>query len=405
MINIKTMNLNILNTYKNFHIRIFLIFSFIGIILRVWISQFGSNFDFAMWQINLDIFKEGKSIWHEGMYAYGSPWIYTLYILDSISLPFLENNSFIQNIPGSFYRFKIVIFLSFIDISIFYLLYKNYSLKIGLLYLINPISIILTGHHNAFNNYAILFGFLAVLNYGDLNSKDLSFKKIFSLFLFGLSISIKHILIFFPIWWAFKEKKIINKILIISISYMTFIVLFIPFYEDFQKIIYNILYLGRHETGPFWKMFLPELLHRYFNFFTLASLLLIVLGIFLVNKKLKESFYLYLIATTAFAPQMYTQYLFIPLIAIAIYWNFKLIIFTTITFFLFLVDGDQLNIQFLREIFNWDLRSTRIVFYPLVLILMIEFFERSIGANKFFNQINLFKKLIIDKLKKSLSLK
>ena len=399
------MNFKILNKYKNYNLNTFLIFSFIGIILRVWISQFGSNFDFTAWQNNLDIFKEGKSIWHEGLYAYGSPWIYTLYILDSISIPFLESNSFIQNIPGTFYRFKIVIFLSIIDVSIFYLLYKNYSLKIGLLYLINPISIILTGHHNAFNNYAILFGFLAILNYGDLNSKEISFKKIFSIFLFGLSISIKHILIFFPIWWAFKEKKFINKFLIISISYITFIVLFFPFYEDFQKIIYNILYLGRHETGPFWKMFLPDILSGYLNFFTLASLLLIFLGFFLVNKKLKDSFYLYLIATTAFAPQMYTQYLIIPLIAIAIYWNFKLIIFTIITTFLFLIDGDQLSIQYLRELFNWDLRSTRIVFYPLVLILTIEFFERSFGSKKFYNQINLVKRLIIDKVKKSLSMK
>ncbi|MDC3207965.1 hypothetical protein OA967_01555 [Candidatus Pelagibacter sp.] len=399
------MNFKILNKYRNYNLNTFLIFSFIGIILRVWISQFGSNFDFAMWQINLEIFKEGKSIWHEGMYAYGSPWIYTLSILDSISLHFLENSSFIQNIPGTFYRFKIVIFLSLIDVSIFYLLYKNYSLKIGLLYLINPISIILTGHHNAFNNYAILFGFLAILNYGDLNSKEISFKKIFSIFLFGLSISIKHILIFFPLWWAFKEKKFMNKILIISISYLTFIVLFFPFYEDFQKIIYNILYLGRHETGPFWKMFLPEILNRYLNFFTLASLLLIFLGFFLVNKKLKDSFYLYLIATTAFAPQMYTQYLLIPLIAIAIYWNFKLTIFTIITTFLFLIDGDQLSIQYLRELFNWDLRSTRIVFYPLVLILMIEFFERSFGYKNFYNQINLVKNSIIDKVKKSLSMK
>ena len=399
------MNFKILNKYKNYNLNTFLIFSFIGIILRVWISQFGSNFDFTAWQNNLDIFKEGKSIWHEGLYAYGSPWIYTLYILDSISIPFLESNSFIQNIPGTFYRFKIVIFLSMIDVSIFYLLYKNYSLKIGLLYLINPISIILTGHHNAFNNYAILFGFLAILNYGDLNSREISCKKIFSIFLFGLSISIKHILIFFPIWWAFKEKKFINKFLIISISYITFIVLFFPFYEDFQKIIYNILYLGRHETGPFWKMFLPDILSGYLNFFTLASLLLIFLGFFLVNKKLKDSFYLYLIATTAFAPQMYTQYLIIPLIAIAIYWNFKLIIFTIITTFLFLIDGDQLSIQYLRELFNWDLRSTRIVFYPLILILTIEFFERSFGSKKFYNQINLVKRLIIDKVKKSLSMK
>ena len=117
------------------------------------------------------------------------------------------------------------------------------------------------------------------------------------------------------------------------------------------------------------------------------------------------SFVLYLIATTAFAPQMYTQYLIIPLIAIAIYWNFKLIIFTIITTFLFLIDGDQLSIQYLRELFNWDLRSTRIVFYPLVLILTIEFFERSFGSKKFYNQINLVKRLIIDKVKKSLSMK
>ena len=226
------------NNYKNFNLNTFLILSLIGLILRVWISQFGSNFDFAMWQGNLDLFKKGKSIYEFGNYGYSTPWIYTLYILDSISFPFLENTQFIQNIPGTFYRFKIVLFLSLIDIYIFYLLYKNYSLKIGLLYLINPISIILTGHHNAFNNYAVLFGFLAILNYGKFDERELSLKKIFSILLFGISISIKHILIFFPIWWAFKEKRLINKILIIIIPYLFFIISFTPFLpDDFQNII------------------------------------------------------------------------------------------------------------------------------------------------------------------------
>ena len=393
------MNFIHINKYKNFNLNLFLLFSLIGIILRVWISQFGSNFDFEVWENNLEIFKQGKSVWSEGLYSYGSPWLYTTYILDSISLPFLENNSFIQSIPGTFYRFKIVIFLSLIDVSIFYLLYKNYSLKVGLIYLINPISIILTGHHNAINNYAILFGFLAILTYGDLNNREITLKKIFSLFLFGLSLSIKHILIFFPIWWAFKEKRLINKILIIIIPYLTFVIFFAPFFsEGFQKIIYNILYLGRSETGPFWKMILPDIFDRHLNFFTLASFLLIFLGFFLVNKNLKNSFYLYLIATIAFAPQMYTQYLFIPLVAIAVYWNVKLAIFTFITSFLFLVDGDQLNIQYLRELLNWDLRSTRIVFFPLILILIIEFFEKLIGSKKFYSYIkkifNFFKKKI-----------
>tara|TARA_B100000965_G_scaffold182448_1_gene152264 strand:- start:2265 stop:3497 length:1233 start_codon:yes stop_codon:yes gene_type:complete len=410
------MNFKSINKYKEYNLNVFLIFSLIGIILRIWISQFGSNFDFAMWQANLDIFKQGKSIHKEGMYGYGSPWIYTLYILDSISLPFIENNSFIQSIPGTFYRFKIIIFLSLIDVSIFYLLYKNYSLKVGLIYLINPISIIMTGHHNALNNYALLFGFLAVLSYGNLNEKNITFQKVFAIFLIGLSISIKHILFFFPIWWAFKEKRLINKVLIIAIPYFVFTILvFGPFYpDDFHKQVDDLLHLGRHETGPFWKLFLSEIFHRQLNifnfninvsYFKLTCLLLVILGFFMVNKNLKNSFYIYLLATVAFAPQMYTQYLYIPLIAISIYWNNKLAVYTLITSLLFLVDGDQLNIQFFAELLNWDLRSTRIVFYPLILILIIEFFEQSIGSKKFYSQINLVKKMIIDKVKKSLIFK
>ena len=102
---------------------------------------------------------------------------------------------------------------------------------------------------------------------------------------------------------------------------------------------------------------------------------------------------------------MYTQYLYIPLIAISIYWNNKLAVYTLITSLLFLVDGDQLNIQYFAELLNWDLRSTRIVFYHLILILIIEFFEQSIGSKKFYSQINLVKKMIIDKVKKSLIFK
>ena len=407
------MNNKIPNRNEEFNYKIFLSFSLIAILLRIWISQFGSNFDFAMWQANLDIFKQGKSIHQDGMYGYGAPWIYTLYILDLITIPYFENSNFIQNLPGNFYRFKIVVFLSLIDICIFYLLYKKYSLKVGLIYILNPISIILSGHHNHLNNYALLFGFIAVLLYENLNQKKATFKKVFLFILIGFSISIKHILLFFPIWFAFKEKKIKDKILIIIITYFAFIVFtFGPFYpDDFYYQIDNFLNLGKHETGPFWKMFLSEIFHRSINifdlkidvnYFNLYFLLIIFLGFFMINKKLVDIFFIYLIAVVAFAPQMYTQYLFIPLIAICIYWNFKLAIYVLITSLLFLIDSDQLNIKIFSELLNWDLRSTRIVFYPLIIILIIEFFEKTIGPKKFYQQINLLKKNIIDKVKKSL---
>ncbi len=49
----------------------------------------------------------------------------------------------------------------------------------------------------------------------------------------------------------------------------------------------------------------------------------------------------------------------------------------------FLVDGDQLHIEFLRDFFDWDIRSTRISFYPIILILLVGFIEKSIGSKKF----------------------
>jgi len=388
------------NQRFNYELNLFILFVFVGFFLRVWICQFGSNMDFALWQANLDLFKEGKSIYEFGNYAYATPWIYTLYILDALSIPILENTKFVQSIPGEFYRIKIVLFLSIIDFLIFYLLYKNYSLKIGLLFFLNPIIIIITGHHNQFSQFAILFGFLSVLLYED---KELKYRLFISAALLGVSIAIKHILIFFPIWWAFKEKKLINKILIVSIPYAIFILSFLPFLiNDLAFIIDKLCCFGKRTDGPFWGMFGSKIIHMYLDLQTLYSLILLGLGIILVEKKLRESFYFYLMALVIFSSMMYTQYLAIPIIAIAIYWNWKYLIYTLLTFAVFLVDGDQLKIEYLREIFDWNLRATRIAFYPIILVLFIAFLEEIIGKKKFYSFTNKIIKFVSQKIKSSI---
>tara|TARA_B100001741_G_scaffold242113_1_gene203149 strand:- start:86 stop:1276 length:1191 start_codon:yes stop_codon:yes gene_type:complete len=391
------------NQRFNYELNLFILFVFVGFFLRVWICQFGSNMDFASWQANLDLFKEGKSIYEFGNYTYATPWIYTLYILDTLSFPVLENTKFVQNIPGEFYRIKIVIFLSFIDFLIFLLLFRNYSLKIGLLFFLNPISIIITGHHNQFSQYAILFGFLSILLY---ENKNINKRILISSLLLGISLAVKHILIFFPLWWAFKEKKIINKIIVIVVPYSIFILSFFPFLiNEFQYIYENVLINWKREDGPFWGMFGPKIIHMYFSLQTLFSLLLVILGFLFVDKKLKESFYFYLMAVVIFSSMMYTQYLVIPLIALAVYWNWKFLLYTLLTFLLFLVDGDQLNLEFLRDIFEWDLRATRIAFYPIILVLFIAFLEETIGKKKFYTFTNKIIKFVSQKIRSSIKFK
>jgi len=378
----------------------FILFSFIGFLLRIWVSQFGYNQDFSSWQHNLSLYLQNKSVYEFGNYIYSPIFLYVLSILDYISIPLLENSSFVKNIPGSIFRIKIIIFLSFLDFFIFLTLYKKYSLKIGLLFFLNPICIIITGHHNQFNNFGILFGFLAVLLY---QRDSTNFKFVLPLIIMGFSLAAKHILIFFPFWWAFKEKLLIKKFFILFIPYSIFILSFWQFLPgDSDNVLNNVLYGWRHSTGPFWGMFAPKIIHMYFDLQTLFGLILIGLGFLLVNKSLKESFFLYLMAVVIFSSMMYTQYLVIPVLALAIYWNWKFLIFTILTFLIFLVDGDQLNIHFLREFLHWDLRSTRISFYPIILILLIGFVEISLGSKKFnlnLKKIYLFFK---DKIKSSL---
>ena len=53
------------------------------------------------------------------------------------------------------------------------------------------------------------------------------------------------------------------------------------------------------------------------------SIILIALGFVFENKQLRESFFLYTMAVVAFSSMMYTQYLAIPLIALAVFWNWK----------------------------------------------------------------------------------
>ena len=102
---------------------------------------------------------------------------------------------------------------------------------------------------------------------------------------------------------------------------------------------------------------------------------------------------------------MYTQYLVIAALPIAIFWNFKYLLFSFLTFCLFLVDGDELNIRIISELLNWNLRSTRIAFYPIILILLIGFLENSFGKNKFKNYTKKAIFYILSKIKSQFSFK
>ena len=170
---------------KNINLHIIL-FAILGFALRIVVSNYGYNHDFIMWQKNLELFKNGESFYAYGKYNYSPLWVNLLFLLDSISLPFIDNQSI--------FRIKVVLLLSLIDFFIFFLICKNYSTKIGLLFFLNPISIFITGFHNQFDNIAILLAFIAILLYEKYKN---NFQLLITLIIFGISICAKQIFFFF----------------------------------------------------------------------------------------------------------------------------------------------------------------------------------------------------------------
>ena len=175
----KTINFNNKNLIYFFSVVL------IGVILRILIAQKGHSIDTEHWRFLADYKVFNGPLWEFGSNAYGPIWVHVLYVLDKIyffSLNELES-----------LKWKIVIFLTFIDFLIFFLLMKNYSLKIATLFFLNPISIFLTGFHNGFENFAILIAFVAILCYSKIKN-NVGFWA--CIILLGISLTTKHILFF-----------------------------------------------------------------------------------------------------------------------------------------------------------------------------------------------------------------
>jgi len=353
----------------------FLFIGILGLALRLAFSDYGFMYDATGHKMNLDIYIHNGNIYDSGRYNY-SPigWLNITYLLDKI--PFYITNDFES------LRIKITLFLSIIDFIIFIILNRLYSLKIGSLFYLNPISIYISGFHQQFGNVAILICFVGVLIYEKYkNNTGFYLCSI----LIGFSLCIKHLMIFFPFWLAFKEKIWKKKILIILIPISIFFASFINYYnaESFDKIVSFVFSYSSFNNYPFWSIFTPQFLYNYIGAKNLYFLTLMLLGLFFQEKNIRETFYFYLICLVTFSSGIANQYLALPLIALAVFWNRYYFLFSLISFLFFLIDSNGLNLEFLSELISWSDKKDRIAYKIIIFFLTLGLLENIFGKNKF----------------------
>jgi len=375
----------------------FWIVIFTGLFSRVLISQQGYNFDFESYRLVTDLFQNGEDFYITGRYNYAPVWIHILNFLDS--LPDFNLDSFDP------LRIKVVLLLSFVDLFIFFLLRREHSFLIATFFFLNPISIFITGFHNQFDNLAVLVGFIAILMY-EKNNKNFGFFICCTLL--GLSLCIKHVLFFIPIWLAFKERNFLKKVLIIFIPYMLFLTSFV-FYipEHFDSILKNVFQYSSFNNGPFWNIYVPYVVKFFIPIKILFIASLFLFGLFIKNRSLKDIFYFYLLAVVVFSSAASNQYFAIPLIAIVIFWNRFYAAYTLVCVLLFLIDESSLKIGWLVNLFNWDFTYSRYLYHVIIFVLSIGFLETLISKkklNRIFSKIFEIIKLVLLNLKEQFTI-
>jgi hypothetical protein len=297
---------------------VLIVLAVLGVLIRYGVAFLGHNYDMESWKIVANLINEGKNVYaHTWRYPYAPIWCYVLAMLDVIGAhlphPYLD------------FRHLVSLFLSFVDVGIFVILVRNKRFLASAIFILSPISILITGYHSQFDNLAIFVALLgaSILKYNEGGDGVMATKHVvlFSLFL-ALSITIKHVFIFFPIWMAFKSKKWTHRILFLCIPYALFLASFIPFWADASGNIIQWVFLYRSfHNGVFYELFVPKIVQILISRQTFFYLALIAMAFVYRRQKVFDSVIYYCAVILIFSSAIANQYLAIPVVFTALHPN------------------------------------------------------------------------------------
>lgn len=351
----------------------FLFIALAGTALRFAVSAWGHNYDFDSYLIVARIGQDGGNVYAETeRYNYGPAWMGVLSVFYSVA----GGNETV-------FRLLLITLLCLADLGIFLFLTKRYHLLAGGLFFLNPISIIVTGYHNQFDNLALLFALLAAGWIGERDDAPLDRKKYAGLIALGMSLVIKHVFFLYPFWLAVKQKKAAQALIVFLLPMSLFLVSFLP-YRDLggEGILKNVFFYRSYANEYFYRMFVPPFFKPVLTSHALWMLSLAAFGVYFRRRDTIESLLLYSCILVFLSPAITNQYLAIPLSFVAAYINPAGAAYTLVGTLHLLTDMDGLN--WLGR--NWKF-AFREIFYALSVLLLCAAFIWSIWGKRIISAI------------------
>jgi hypothetical protein len=288
--------------------------------LKLMLATQGHNYDLDSFGIVASLVLHGKSVYaNTSRFNYGPFWGFILAGLKQLS-------TLLPAMGGEAFHVAIAAFLGVTDVALAAMLSSKYHYGAGIFFLCCPATILLTGYHSQFENFALLAGLASWLLIR--SGSPASPRLVFAAGLLGVSLIIKHVLFLFPMWVFFWPQLGTwrKRLAYVVIAYGTFGLSFLPWMLDppSRAGIYNNVF---HYRSAF-SLSLSRLIasaHPFSLVSTAESAVLslgwmavvIAVGIMAVRRK-GDFFPMHLLAIFAFSPALRDQYLAIPLLTSAI---------------------------------------------------------------------------------------
>jgi hypothetical protein len=336
----------------------------LGVVARGLVATRGYNYDIESYRIVADILAAGGNVYRgTERYNYGPVWFNILGLLDALPAAHAD--------PTLALRWKVSGLLTLVDLAIALVLRRNFGALAAVLFMLNPVSIIITGYHGQFDNLAILFGLLGVLSL----QRDAARQGRgwwLGLGFVGLSLATKHILFMFPVWLAIGEPSWRRKLLALLLPYAIFALGFLPYLREGRSgIVEHVLLYRSFNNAPLWLGTLPASLVSLVPPIMLFFGSLFVAGWAWRERGAIERYVLYLVALVVFSSALANQYLAICMVAIAVSPSWPYAAFTAVAAAFLSVADSGLHVYALQPWLGTNGANSPIGYQRLMLLLAV----------------------------------
>lgn len=300
----------------------------VGIMMRFFVMAMGSNYDFESYQIVGRIISEGGNV-----YAQTSRYNYAFLFSLFQGVGYSACSHLIEKVLT--FRIYIVSFLTLADLGIAFFLKETVSEKAALYFFLNPVSVIITGFHNQFDNIAVFLALMSVLYFDE--SDSFTRRDLVAILFLTLSLLMKHILYLFFLWLLLSRVfcNLKKRMLYTCVPPAIFLVSFIPFAVSGKKaidgIFKNVFFYRSHNNFPLLAPLLKILSIPDQFYFLISIMIMLSFGILFRKKSYGKLLLLYFCSLVAFSSAVANQYLVIPMAVLAAcrrkvwYWSYSIL--------------------------------------------------------------------------------